>query len=148
MTLLEKLQRINDKMDLSKKLPKGYFNKYIFYTAFIFLFIIAGLDVYYNNGKINSFSADCPADAKGECKNMFYSCYYSNNPIDCKSDLDPYSDFCLETKICDKKYLPVGFHYGRTDFIAKNGIDIIIITLLLAFCINHARYKYTLDEAK
>ena len=120
------IKKIFDKIDLSKKLPKGYLNK-AFLNTFWFLILVLFVAAFASNDlKFVSYYAKCP-DYKESCINPFID----NHEI---CETAPYA--------CEKTVLQGGEEIGKNPSFLFKYFNLITISLILsAYGLNHLIWR-------
>ena len=68
------------------------------------------------------------------CENPFYNTHGQISERNC------------ELLLCDSKYLPFGYRFGREDHIALYGKHMIFFLVFLAFVVNHFYYLWSKED--
>ena len=148
MTILTRLKEIEDNLNLTKKYP-DYFNKKLFRTATIIMFILFGIGFYMNDFKINNVYVECNSETP--CQNPFYLCSHINmkeyqdfyaNGKQCMPEITWKTKELCNAGGCDKEYLQPHEIIGNKPNIYNQYFFLLIITLyIITFTINHILYK-------
>jgi hypothetical protein len=148
MSFRTKLKEIEDSFNLTKRYP-DYFNKTLWRTATVMLFVLFAISFITNDYKFNNVYIECNSDTK--CQNPFYLC--SN--IDMK-EINVFYDSgkqCLpkvtwkvkplcDAGACDLEYLePHQIIGNKPNFFNQYFALWIIILYSLTIIINHILYK-------
>lgn len=140
-------KRLQERLDVKKKLPEGYVNKWVFRGAVIATLLFFGLIIHLEglDNLTGSVSLSCPEESLGYCVNTFAVC--NNDPMRASLEygiICPTThDNCLEYRdLCESEILLPGETVGHVPHpIAQKGSFIMIMLLLAAFPINHLLWR-------
>lgn len=131
------LDQIADALDVKRRFPPGYFNKWVFRAVFLFmgalaLFLIVSEG--YFSGVRNVAYVECPKDAiGGVCENPLYK----------EDGLYYLYEECEPPEICSYEFLLPGQALGRKPGVLFRWFDeLFILSLLFGFMLNHILYQY------
>ena len=140
------MKKIQSLFNIQKHLPKKYISKFIFRTFFCLILLVGLYDYYLNGFSLQSFSIECPYNQNNvDCDNPLYICN-STEYTNCNYRLKHDHPVCLETGLCDKKYIPQGYQYGRQDIIHEHGDIIIFSLIILSIILNHIFYVFVVKH--
>lgn len=133
--------------------PDGYVYKPIFRVAALVLLLLLGVVFYQNDFSLSAkMSASCPSEARGGCVNDFYYCTHTDLGFERRSDPCPirnkqglFNDVevsdCPE-ELCSRYSIEPGETLGEEPgWLEKNYFFVTLFVVLLAFLVNHLRYK-------
>lgn len=131
--MLKQYHKIKDKLDISKRLPEGYFNKWLLNGVFIFL-LLAWFFMFSSNGfNFDFYYVACEQDI---CKNPLLE--FESHPL-----------FNEYPELKTKEFLYKGESYGRPFGIILQYFDFVALAIIfLAFCVNHALFKAREEKAQ
>ena len=147
MTIKTKLKEIEDAFDLTKKYP-NYFNKKIWRTATIILFVLFTISFITNDYKFNNVYVECKSETP--CQNPFYLCSHIDiTKLDffasgkqCMSKITWKTKPLCDAGLCDKEYLQPHETIGNPpNFFNQYFTLWIALLYLTTIGINHYLYK-------
>ena len=148
MSLKDKIKKLDESFDLKKRFP-NYFDKRIFRTLTILMFIMFFISLYFNDWKLVNVYAECKSDTP--CQNPFYLC--SNIEMSEQSLFYSSGRYCLpevtwktrsicEAGYCNKEYLQPNEVIGNKPNWYNEYFSIILILIyILGLGFNHYLYK-------
>jgi len=150
MSIKEDIRKIGEQFDLTKKYP-NYFNKKLFRTTTIIMFILFGIGFVTNDYKFTNIYATCNSETK--CPNPFYLCsnidmtdsqFRIGTGHTCLPSINYKTKPLCDAGLCNQEYLEPHETIGNPpNFFNQYFALWLIILYLITITINHYLYKRT-----
>jgi len=131
MRFKDKVKQINEKMDVSKKLPKGYLNLNLIRIGWVLILVLWFIALASNNFSLSAYYAECP-EAYISCANPFIQ------------NLDYYqlNEFCeSQPELCEPS-IQGGQSIGhKANFLYINFNEIAFFLIILIYGLNHLLWR-------
>lgn len=126
-------KKLSKEFDLKNYFP-DYFTKWVFVFMMVFIVSLSVYDLSLSNWDFKEINYQCN-EIGGFCPNPFYN--NSNLPA-----------WVYEKVPTDTPFIEGGFTIGRTDWLAKNRINVVLYIVILMFILNHLLYIFKFQSLK